>query len=172
MGLRETLNKNPAITTGATAAIIIIALIVIIWQLKGDSYSVGENLSWYTIDDGKTWFADDANKVPPFDKDGKKAYRVYVYKCADGTKFVSHLERYTPEAKKIVEEANKKGAAADPSILETVTMNGLEVKNPGNGDDAKFWVKQAQYQAYSVITAPKCPNGGGTDGLEAVPPTD
>lgn len=31
MGIRETLNRNPAITTGATAALIVIALIVIVW---------------------------------------------------------------------------------------------------------------------------------------------
>lgn len=170
MGIRETLNKNPGITTGATAAIIVIALIFIFMQLRGSGGGVGDNLAWYTTDDGKTWFADSADKYAPFEVDGKKAYRVYVYRCADGTEFVSHLERYTPEAKKALEKAAAQGPNADPTILEAVMMNGLEAKKPGIGDDPKKWVKQGNYQAWSMVTQPKCPSGDNT-GIEAVPPS-
>ncbi len=171
MGIRETLNKNPAITTGGTAAIIVIALIVIFMQLRGDSGGAGgDNLAWYSIDDGKTWFSEDANKVAPFVHEGKKAYRVYVYKCPDGKEFVSHLERYTPEAKAALEKAQQDGPNADPSVLETVMMNGLEAKLPGTGDDPKKWIKQSSYVAWSSITQPKCPSGKN-DGIEAVPPS-
>jgi hypothetical protein len=170
VGIRETLNKNPGITTGATAAIILIALIVIFMQLRGDSGMSGDNLAWYSTDDGKTWFSDDASKLPPFDKDGKKAYKVYVYKCADGKEFVSHLERYTPEAKVALEKAQKEGPNADPAILETVLMTGLEAKKPGTEDKPSSWIKQQNFNVFSQITQPKCPDGK-TEGLEAVPPS-
>ena len=57
---------------------------------------------FFTDDDGKTWFPDDAKRVPPFDRNGKPAVRAHVYKCG-GKTFVNHMERYTPEAKKKVE---------------------------------------------------------------------
>ena len=167
MGIRETLNKNPGLTTGVTAGIILLALVFIIWQVSGGGGPSISTQAWYTIDDGKTWFADDANKIPPFQHEGKTAYRVYVYKCADGKEFVSHLERYTPEAQKVLTEAQKKGAEADPSILEMVYMNGVEVKDPGTGD--KGWVKQANYAVASKITEPRCASGN-QEGLEAVAP--
>lgn len=35
MGLRDALNRNPAITTGATAGLIVVALIFIFWTTFG-----------------------------------------------------------------------------------------------------------------------------------------
>jgi hypothetical protein len=169
VGIRETLNQNPGITTGATAAIILLALVFIIWQISGGSGPSVATEAFYSTDDGKSWFADQADKIPPFDKDGKPAYRVYVYKCKDGKEFVSHLERYTPEAKKKLEEFRTKGpeAAADPGIMEAIYMGGVEVKDPETGD--KNWVKQAQFDAAAKITSPVCPDGT-TDTLEPVMP--
>src|SRR5690242_6366191 len=42
--------------------------------------------SWYTSDNGSTWFADDLSKLPPFEKDGKTVSRVYLYSCPGETK--------------------------------------------------------------------------------------
>ena len=169
MGIRETLNQNPGITTGATAGIILLALIFIIYQLSGGSGPQIATEAFYTTDDGATWFADDAEKIPPFDKDGKPAYRVYVYKCADGKEFVSHLERYTPDAKAKLEEFRTKGpeAAADPGVMEMIYMGGVEVKDPATGD--KGWVKQAQFEQAAKITTPVCPDGS-SESLEPVMP--
>ena len=168
MGIRETLNKNPGITTGATAGIIVIALIFIFWQLRGGGTPSIATEAFYTIDDGATWFADDINKLAPFDKDGKKAYRVYVYRCGGGKPFVSHLERYTENAKKAIEAARAKGGGIeDPTIYENISMTGMEVKDPGTGD--KGWVKQGQAEQAAKITEPKCPDGT-INGLEPVVP--
>ena len=89
MGIRETLNKNPGITTGATAGIILLAVGFIIYQLSGGGTPSVATKAYFTIDDGKTWFSDDINKVPPFDKDGKQAVKAYVYECPGGKPFVS-----------------------------------------------------------------------------------
>ena len=166
MGIRETLNKNPAITTGATAAIILIAIGVIIYQITGGGAPGIATEAYYTIDDGATWFEDDINKIAPFDKDGKQAYKVYVYKCPGSDPFVSHLERYTAEGKKAMEAALKSNDPNNPVIMEDVQMTGIEVKDPKTGD--KGWVKQASTAAQKVMEL-KCPDGK-TEGIEPVVP--
>ncbi len=169
MGIREKLNDNPGITTGVTAAIIIIALGLIIWQATGNSGPSIPTKAYYSIDDGATYFADDINLIPPFEKDGKPAYLAMVFQCDGGKPFVSYLQRYTKDAKAKLEAAKNKPPAegGDMMIYEEVRMNGTEVKKPGTGDTG--WVKQADYQRSSEITSPKCPDGT-TNNLEPVYP--
>lgn len=85
MGIRQTLNENPVVTAAATGGIILLALIFILYQAfggrGGSGYRPGGK-SFFSDDDGATWFADESSKIPPFDHDGKTAYRVVVYKCA------------------------------------------------------------------------------------------
>jgi len=168
VGIRETLNKNPGLTTGATVGIILLALVFIIFQIRGGGTPDIATEAYYTIDDGKTWFADDINKVPPFQKDGKDAYRVYVYKCADGKEFVSHLERYTPEGKKAMEAAQKSTDGGNPVIMEDVMMNGMEVKDPGT-DPVKGWVKQSDANRAGKIMELKCADGNNAGIVPVVP---
>ncbi|MGB7157418.1 MAG: hypothetical protein WBD40_05095 [Tepidisphaeraceae bacterium] len=168
MGIRETLNKNPAITTGATAGIIILAIVFIIYQLGGGGTPGIATEAFYSNDDGKTWFADDVNKIPPFDKDGKPAYRVYVYKCADGKEFVSHLERYTEQGKKAMEAAMKSSDAGSPVLMEDVMMNGLEVKDPTT-DPVKGWVRQSDAVRAAKIMELKCADGNNAGIVPVVP---
>lgn len=164
MGIRETLNQNPAITTGVTIGIIVIALGAIIWQLVGgDGMPDAITEMYYTVDDGATYFADDANKIAPFDKDGKEAVKCYVFTCDDKkTKFVAYLERLTPEAKKKMEAAIEAQKKADPNAANTIpmdtdiiTMEGTEVKKPGAGNK---WVKRTTPEG-EKITQPQCPDG-------------
>lgn len=167
MGIRETLNKNPGITTGATAGIIVLALIFILWQtgIFGDSTGI-QTEAYYTIDDGTTYFADDVNKIPPFEKDGKQAVRAYVYECPGSDPFVAYLERYTPQAKKAMEAAaSQTDPNSNPMLMEDVQMTGLEVKKPGD----KAWVRQANAPAAAKVMELKCPDGT-TEGLELVMP--
>jgi len=132
-------------------------------QLHGmGNSSSGGGQAFYSIDDGKTWFADDASRVPPFEKDGKQAVRAYVYRTADGTKFVNHLERFRPEAKKALEAAAKSDVGRtgpiDQSGVQSAYIGGREVKRPG---DAK-WVNAADFREAQKITSIK-PPGGKTD---------
>ena len=168
MGIRETLNKNPAITTGATAAIIVIAIGFIVWQLMGGSQPGIATEAYFSNDDGKTWFADDINKIPPFDKDGKPAYKAYVYKCPGSDPFVSHLERYTPEGKKAMEAALSSTDPNNPIMMEDVQLTAIEVRKPGQGDPVKGWIRQSHPMAQKVMEL-KCPDGT-TEGIEPVVP--
>ncbi|WP_428939559.1 hypothetical protein [Fontivita pretiosa] len=171
MGIRETLNQNPAFTTGATALIILVALGIIVYQLVGGGDNTAEftaGKAYFTIDDGKTWFADDASKLPPFEHQGKPAYLAFVYTYDGGkTKFVAYLQRYTPEAKKRIEEARAKGPAGELASVEA--LSGIEVKLPGTGDDPKNWVKRTD-PAAAKITEIRPPPGVSPDALEQVLP--
>ena len=72
-GIRETLNKNPAITTGATAAIILIAIGVIIYQIMGGGTPGIATEAYYTI---ATYY-------------WEKAYRDFTTPQPDKVKFVA-----------------------------------------------------------------------------------
>lgn len=170
MGIRETLNEKPAIATGATVAIIVLAIGAIIWQLNGGG--MGENggfsKAFFTADDGATFFVDNNEKIPPFQKNGKTILGCAVF-TADGgkTKFVGYVERYTPEMKQKLEDLRGKKQAMDPATMDTLQQQGgREVKPPRTGDNG--WVKRNDPAAVAVLN-PSSPDGK-TVGVEAVPP--
>ena len=163
MGLREKMNENPSLTTGVTIAIIVVAIALIIYQFftGGGAQTGAANKSWYSSDDGATYFSDDINLVPPFKgkKDGKEAVRAYVYQCKGGKPFVAYLERYTPEAKKRVEQMLAKKA---PPMAEE-SGSGVEVKKPGAGNQ---WVKLLDDKAAAIRNV-TCPDGGQPESVRA-----
>ena len=162
MGLRETLNQHPGIATGTAIGVIVLVLGYIVFGTAGRGANGGPapvaNRAFYSDDDGAHWFADDVTKVPPFDHNGKQAVRAKVYRC-DGKTFVNHMERYTPEAHKRLEQAYARAANAADVIAPEAT--GIEVKAPG-GD---HWVSASDPAALKIM-APKCPSGN----LELVTP--
>jgi hypothetical protein len=169
LGIRETLNKNPGITTGVTAGIVVAAIGVIVWQLWGGSgpgaSGGGVGKQFYSDDDGATYFVDSSTKVPPFDHNGKKAVRALVFQCGDGKPFVGMLQRYTPDAKAKVEKIQS-GAKPGDVVMEDIEITGLEVKKPKTGDTG--WVKQTDPKA-GAINRVTCPDGK-VDKLTAVSP--
>lgn len=167
MGIRETLNKNPAITTAATAAIVVAAIGVIVWQLMGSSgpsVSSGTAKMYFSDDDGVTYFADDAKKIPPFDHNGKEAVRAQVFDCGDGKPFVGLLQRYTKEAKAKLEKSQS--GKPGETIMEDLEITGLEIKKPKTGD--KGWVRQTDPRAGKTSSV-TCPDGK-IENLRAVTP--
>jgi hypothetical protein len=137
------------------AVVVAVAIVWAMSALRSDQtkpFSSGK--SFYTVDDGQTLFTDDSRKLPPFDYNGKPAYRCYVFTSDDGkTKFVGYLERYSEEAKKIKESLNG-GATVDP-LQTRKLMAGTEVKRPGNGETA--WVNRADPRSRE-ITTPRHPD--------------
>ena len=166
MGIRETLNENPRLTTGITAGIIVVVFALIFWSSGGsaspESGGMGSKV-YFTEDDGKNYFAVDAKNIPPFQHDGKEAVRARVFKCG-GKTWVNHLERYTPEGKKKAEDFYGSGKMSkDPTMLESIQRYGMEVKAPGDA----AWVKLSDPKAIKIME-PKCPTGAGD--LEEVKP--
>lgn len=170
MGIRESLNENPAITTGVTAGIIGIAILFIVYQIFFSGPGTGSIITeqYYTVDDGANYFADELSKLTPFDKDGKPAVTAYVFRCDGGDEFVGYLERFTETVRK---EAAKLGPAAAENPeqqmqLEMLKQQGREVKKPGAGN----WVDAMSPEGMQV-TAVQCPGEGDDAGeLEPVYP--
>ena len=154
VGLRETLNNNSKITTGVTISIIVVVLGYIIYASTGHGPGAAPvlNRAFYTVDDGATWFTDDINKIPPFDHDGKQAVRAHLYRC-DGKTFVNHMERYTAEAHKRLQQ-QASGPSSGSADAPSADAGGSEVKSPGE----EKWVS-ANDPAAAKIIQPKCKDG-------------
>ena len=87
-----------------------------------------ENSEFFSDDDGATWFIDDNTRIPPFDHDGKPAYRAEVFECGSGKPFVAYLEKFT-DAKKQQIQAE---LADHPENLPGLLQTPMEVKKPGD----------------------------------------
>lgn len=142
------------------AALVLIGLIVILVRMPGRDAPTAVTRAFFTVDEGRTWFADDVSRLAPFDKDGKQAVRAYVFKCPDGTKFVAYLERLNPEARRVLEQAEKAGpdgkGAPNAAAIRSAYKSGREVKRPGDAN----WVNVENLREAGQVMAVKCPNGG------------
>jgi len=157
VGIRETLNEKRGITIGAVSGVIVLAIVYIIYSVSGGpggGGGVAVQKSWYTSDDGNTYFSDDPNPTPPFSKNGKDAVRCYVFKCSDGKAFVGYLERFDAQTKAKRDEMlkTKNFESLTSEDLET----GREVKKPKTGEQG--WVKAIDPKGHAVMEV-KCPDG-------------
>lgn len=141
------------------------------WSQSNGPQELGR--SWYTVDDGKSYFADDVAKVPPFAKDGKTAYGCEVFTCDGGkTAFVGFLFRYRAGAEAEFKALVKPSASAGPEIEEyqarrnAIDIRMREVKRPHTGDVG--WVSARSGQEGPEVTDLKCSTPG--DVLESVLP--
>ncbi len=157
MGLREIANQKKGLTTAIAIAMVVVAVGVLAWQITGGfTQAADQAQSFFSDDDGKTFFAADASKLPPFDHNGKEAVKAHVYTCDDGkTTFVGYLERYTPEATAKLNAA--RNTDKYDQVVEEVFVNGTELKKPG---DAK-WSPRSSPEGRAAAM-PKCPDGSGT----------
>jgi hypothetical protein len=142
-----------------TAAIAGVVIIAAIWAtvhftsepttVRGDTY--------YTTDNGASWFALKTDEFPPFNSDGKEAVRVHVFTCPDGKEFAGYLEKYTPEAKAILAELKTfktTGVQPDMGRIQEATMRGKLVK----AIDGKEWLNSIDPRSRDVSSV-KCPDG-------------
>jgi hypothetical protein len=140
----------------ASAMAIVVALAALGYTLRSATQGPpsAATKAFYTTDEGQTVFVADMSAVPPFEHDGKLAYRVWMYSCDGGkTKFPGYLERYTPEAKKRIEAARAGGGgAASPA------PGDVELKKPGAGNP---WVSRANSSEAAAVTNVTSPSGSG-----------
>ncbi len=153
MGIREKLNHHPSIGLGLVVIAAAVASFVIYRSIRA-SHPNRETLQFYTVDDGKSWFVDDADKIPPFEKDGKMAVKAMLFECAGaGEPFVGYLERYNDSAHKQMVDLKEKAKSSKQDLLNNIgtiqglMLNGIERKRPGD----KAWV-QGNVEV-------KCPDG-------------
>jgi len=152
------------------SAIILIALGLIYFEMFGGPRRNRrlENSGFFSDDDGATWFIDDNTRIPPFDHNGKSAFRAEVFECGAGKPFVAYLEKF-PDAKKTQIEAE---LADHPENLPGLLQTPMEVKKPGD----HRWLSpsapggSAESKAYMRTLTQICPQG--TTALTHVMPSD
>ena len=173
MGIRQTINQNPAITIGVASLVILVALFFTFRNAFFGSGGGGvvEAKEFFSTDEGKTWFVDDATKVPPWQTDdGKTAVRVRVFKCGpSGKEFVNHMERYPEDVKAQLEAAIEEGGrGADVIALQ----QQMEIKRPDTGRKKHKWVAISAGNAREIaeVRTPVCPDNTGDGGPLPVPP--
>jgi hypothetical protein len=160
VGIRETLNENPGITTGLTAGIIVIALGIIIWEtVATNSIPTTATEAFFSDDDGATFFVDSNSHIAPFDHDGKQAVRAQVFTCDNNkTKFIGYLERYSAEYRtKLAARAESK--KPDMGLMQEAAASGIEVAAPHSNK----WVNRNSVEAAKIIDSVRCPNGSKND---------
>jgi hypothetical protein len=148
------MNTRPNLAAIFAVVLLIGSIGFAAYRLRSPSRSrlVSEGLAYFSIDDGKSWFADRVTQPAPFAKDGKPAYRAFVWTGSDGKPFVAYLQRIAGT----VAPTNLRGAKAPP----TVTNAGeIEVKRPGESK----WTK-ANTAAGEAIMQPRA------DAVEPVEP--
>ena len=160
MTLRERINKNPQQAAMIAGGGTFLALLLIFWQACGGSGKPGVGKSYYSIDDGKTFFVDDSNKIPPFKHEGKDAVRAHVFKCGSNPPFVGYLEMYTPQDKKMMEDAL---AGKAPPQAYTGYSGQAMVKRPGTGPQAWIALMPGTTQFYAQVVQITCPDGAAPE---------
>ena len=153
MSIRETLNRKPAVVTGITIGIVVIALVAIFLQSRPKTVP-RVSKAYYTTDDGATVFEDDIEKITPFPHDGASAVQAHMFSCDGGrTKFVGFLEKLP----------DKPPQTAAPSARDPRIVAGL-IKS-ANNPSAK-WVNRNSPEGMALIAAIKCPDGSNSSVVE------
>jgi hypothetical protein len=148
MGIREWTEKHPKAIVSLVGACIAITLVTVVVQVRAGRRTITTQVpdTFFTVDDGRTFFAASGSNIPPFDYKGQEAVTAYVFECS-GKQFVAYMERFTPEAHKLMVE-NK----ATPATQ----IYGRELKKPGSST----WIKSGDVRAVAELADVHCPDGG------------
>lgn len=171
MGIREKINDSRLGTIVGIGLLVAAAVILTLYFWPGGPH-INYRQSYYSDDDGKTYFEDSIYKFAPWDHNGKTADIAVVYEDAHNNKFVGYLKRYTPDALKqlqnVYTDTSAKGSPAQVqeavlTLMQSplIAMSGTEVKLPGSSSS---WVPHGRMM-YPPI---KMPDGG--DAATIVPP--
>jgi hypothetical protein len=168
MGIIEKLNDNPKLGFGVGAAILVLGLGFIVLQSSGGSHVAVVKKAHYTDDNGKTFFRDSVNKIPPFDRGGKQAYRADVFKCPAGHEYVGLIHRFTPEGRAEM-ESHIAQRPHDPegSLRMGIERRQMEMRKPS--DNEKAWTPQIDDAVTErMMASVKC-HCGQTGGQLVIP---
>lgn len=161
MGVREAMNRNATVSVLLVCVATLVAAGAIFRGVRNlnPPREVSAGMAYFSTDDGATWFADSVTQPSPFDRDGKPAYRVHVWKAPGSKPFVNHLERSASAHAPAV----PKSGVNDPRAPASSGV-GIEVKRPG----APAWTRLHTREGQEIIV-PRAPDGR-TDDLETVEP--
>jgi hypothetical protein len=163
------MNERPTIKISAAVLVIALAAIAI-WSHFRSPEARNSGKTFFSDNDGQTWFLDSDQLIPPFDHNGKQAVAAKVYRCGWSKPFVGFLEKYSDAQRALVEQSrqsqlNHDATARTPMVLET----SMDVKKPGDPN----WVRGGSEPAvYLKVTTVVCPDGSGTPTIVRPSDTD
>jgi hypothetical protein len=165
VGIRQLIEKHKNLSMVAGTIVLIGAVWFGISNLRNDS--ITPVARWYfTVDRGKTWFADDVSKIPPFDYHGQPAYRARIFSCDGGsTKWCGYIERCNPEVKAKIDKSLAQGVPMNSLVMTAAAA--IEVERSG-GTDAD-WVPKSNTKAYNDVTTVPCPGDPNKYPMPVVP---
>jgi hypothetical protein len=156
--VRQVLERHQKIVVGIVCMVIVGAIAAIYAQVRPAPHP-NVNLTYYSDDDGTTWFEGPIFKITPFDHDGREAVGAMIYR-ANGRKYVGYLTRFSKKGTEIFQRLQPKaaGGANSVSILAPMfaDMTLQEVKLPGPGHP---WVNMRSMEARPIVTPPNSPSG-------------
>jgi hypothetical protein len=160
MGVREALNKRPGVAAAVGGVLIVGAVAYLLMSNSGTPSRASS--AYYSDDDGKSFFADDIDKVAPFDRNGKQAHRAFVYRCGGDKPFVAYLGRHTEGARNKISQLRAKSDDAEAAgQITQLLSSGLEVRKPGQSK----WVPLLSAEGEAIAAHPKCPDGTTASGM-------
>ena len=138
MDIRQKMNENPVVGGAVALGIVLVAIVIIIWYFHvPKDTTLPQTIAdkgFFSDDDGKTWYVDDLKNVPPYQHNGKTAYRAQLYmNIDDDTKFVGYLQGYEKADKAKIEAAIAGGTPPSQALVEILP----NVKKPGSAAWAK-----------------------------------
>lgn len=162
MSVREALNRYPKMTAAVTIVAILLAAGSFVYMRLPEKPPKVQTRMFFTADDGKTWFPDQATRLAPFDRDGREAVEAHVYRCGD-REFVGYMERTEPEARKKLEELMKGGVnAGNAPQIGVLRGTKAQRKKPGDAD----WVGVMEdNSAFNVMAKVTCENGKASEAV-------
>jgi hypothetical protein len=147
MGIRESLNRSPK-ATAIAGVVLLLAAGLVGWATMRPEASSPTPQTFYTADDGATYFPSAERQIPPFPHNGGEAVQAFVYRCGDGEPFVGVMKKYGPGVRE------RLLAAEDPTdVLETLKPGDILLKRPGGP-----WLASGSPQAASLFRV-ACPDG-------------
>ena len=156
ISIRETLQKRGA---GLTVAAILFstAIAIAAYSLWPRNQKLNSDVVFYSDDDGQTYFKDSIYRLAPFEHNGKLADIAVVFN--DGTRdFVGCLERFTPEARKQLQDVYDANPTQHYKTLDliaspAISLQGMEIKLPGKDNS---WTSRSEMRYPNI----QSPNGG------------
>jgi|ERR1700722_11308452 len=144
MSIREAINGKPLVGAGLAGLLLIIAVGIGYQYTRGPSILSRIGTTYYSDDDGQSYYRDSLYKFAPYEHGGKTAVMAMVFSNGEQT-FVGLLQRFTPAAKSRLEDEYAKvrdggeplGAFNAVMASPSIRNDGTEVKLPGPGND---WV--------------------------------
>jgi hypothetical protein len=169
MNLFTKVSFRHPLVLAAVGLVLLAALIRMVSGFGGSQSSPQTSLVFFTTDDTSAagalaaLFTDTRDRLPPFDKNGKTAFRAHVFTTDGGkTRWVGYLSKYSPEGLRQLQMRGE-NAISTPSGMQLANRE-LQVKKPGD----KSWTS---FQA-DESTAITHPTGfaGSSANIEIVEP--